>query len=58
MYLTKELTESSYQEIGKYFANKRHTTVIFAINKIKEKMKSSVEFRSYIENLVKIIEKQ
>jgi chromosomal replication initiator protein len=58
MYLTKELTESSYQEIGKYFANKRHTTVIFAINKIKEKMKSSDEFRSYTENLVKIIKKQ
>jgi chromosomal replication initiator protein len=58
MYVTKELTESSYQEIGRYFGNKRHTTVIFAINKIKEKMKSNVEFRSYIENLVKIIEKQ
>ncbi|MFQ5686761.1 MAG: chromosomal replication initiator protein DnaA [Candidatus Scalindua sp.] len=58
MYITKELTESSYQEIGRYFGNKRHTTVIFAINKIKEKMKSSVEFKSYTENLVKIIEKQ
>jgi len=58
MYLTKELTESSYQEIGRYFANKRHTTVIFAINKIKEKMKSSDEFRSYTENLAKIIKKQ
>ncbi len=58
MYLTKELTESSYQEIGRYFANKRHTTVIFAINKIKEKMKSSVEFRSHTENLVRIIKKQ
>jgi len=58
MYLTKELSESSYQEIGRYFANKRHTTVIFAINKIKEKMKNSVEFRSHIENFVKIIKKQ
>jgi chromosomal replication initiator protein len=58
MYLTKELTESSYQEIGRYFGNKRHTTVIFAINKIKEKMKSSAEFRSYTENLLTIIKKQ
>ncbi|MGR3302505.1 MAG: chromosomal replication initiator protein DnaA [Candidatus Scalindua sp.] len=58
MYLTKELTESSYQEIGRYFGNKRHTTVIFAIKKIKEKMKSSVEFRSRTENLEKIIKKQ
>ncbi len=58
MYLAKMFTEFSYQEIGRYFGNKRHTTVIFAINKIKEKMKSSVEFRSYTENLVKIIKKQ
>lgn len=58
MYLAKVLTESSYQEIGRYFGNKRHTTAIFAINKVKEKMKSSVEFRSHIENLIRIIKKQ
>jgi len=58
MYLAKALTEFSYQEIGRFFGNKRHTTVIFAINKIKEKMKSSVEFRSHTENLVKITKKQ
>ena len=58
MYITKELTESSYQEIGKYFGNKRHTTVIFAIKKIKEKIKSSVEFRSHTGNMVKLIKKQ
>ena len=58
MYLAKIFTESSYQEIGRYFGNKRHTTVIFAINKIKEKMKSSAEFRYHTENLIKIIKKQ
>lgn len=58
MYLAKVLTESSYQEIGRYFGNKRHTTAIFAINKVKEKMKSSVEFRSHIENLIRIMKKQ
>ena len=58
MYLAKILTESSYQEIGKYFGNKRHTTVIFAIKKIKEKSKSSAEFQSHIENLIRIAKKQ
>lgn len=58
MYLAKVLTESSYQEIGRYFGNKRHTTAIFAINKVKEKMNSNVEFRSRIENLIRIIKKQ
>jgi chromosomal replication initiator protein len=58
MYLAKVLTESSYQEIGKYFGNKRHTTVIFAINKVKEKNKSSAEFRSHMENLIRMAKKQ
>jgi chromosomal replication initiator protein len=58
MYLAKVLTESSYQEIGKYFGNKRHTTVIFAIKKIKEKSKSSAEFQSHIENLIRMAKKQ
>jgi chromosomal replication initiator protein len=58
MYLAKVLTESSYQEIGKYFGNKRHTTVIFAIKKLKEKSKSSAEFQSHIENLIRMAKKQ
>jgi chromosomal replication initiator protein len=57
MYLAKILTESSYQEIGRYFGNKRHTTVIFAIKKIKEKSKSSAEFQSHIENLIRMAKK-
>ncbi len=58
MYLAKVLTDSSYQEIGKYFGNKRHTTVIFAIKKIKEKCESSAEFQSHIENLIRMAKKQ
>ncbi len=58
MYLAKILTESSYQEIGKYYGNKRHTTVIFAIKKIKEKCSSSAEFQSHIENLIRMAKKQ
>ena len=55
MYIAKILTEASYQEIGRYFGNKRHTTVIFAINKVKEKIKNDVEFRSFTESLIKKI---
>ncbi len=58
MYLAKELTNSSYQEIGNYFGNKRHTTVIFAIKKVKEKYKGSVEFKLQIESLIRMAKKQ
>lgn len=58
MYLAKLLTDSSYQEIGKYFGNKRHSTVIFAIKKVKEKFKENVEFKLKIESLVRLAKKQ
>ncbi len=58
MYLAKTLTDSSYQEIGKYFGNKRHTTVIFAMKKVKEKYNSNVEFKLLIESLVRMVKKQ
>lgn len=55
MYIAKNLTDASYQEIGQYFGNKRHTTAIFAVNKMKEKIKSDVEFRTQTESLIRKI---
>jgi chromosomal replication initiator protein len=55
MYIAKRLTDASFQEIGQYFGNKRHTTAIFAINKIKEKIKSDIEFRYLTESLIEKI---
>ncbi|MFQ5963222.1 MAG: chromosomal replication initiator protein DnaA [Candidatus Scalinduaceae bacterium] len=53
MYIAKTLTDASYQEIGQYYGNKRHTTAIFAINKVKEKMKNDIAFRSQTEKLIR-----
>jgi chromosomal replication initiator protein len=55
MYIAKKLTDASYQEIGQYFGNKRHTTAIFAIKKIKEKAGSDAEFRYLTESLIRKI---
>ena len=38
MYLTRELTEFSYPEIGRIFGNRDHTTVIHAVEKITKQM--------------------
>ena len=35
MYLSKQLTDTSYPEIGKLFGGKDHATVIHGVNKIK-----------------------
>ena len=55
MYIAKKLTNASYQEIGHYFGKKRHTTAIFAINKVTEKIKNDVEFRYLTESLIRKI---
>ncbi len=41
MYLARELTNSSYAEIGEEFGGRDHSTVIHAENKIEEKLEES-----------------
>jgi chromosomal replication initiator protein len=43
MYLSKDLTEKSYVEIGELFGGKDHTTVLHAVNKINELRNQSAD---------------
>ena len=52
MYLSKQLTDTSYPEIGKLFGGKDHATVIHGVNKIKV---SSETDRKVKQDLDKII---
>lgn len=58
MYLIKTLMDWSYQQIGDYFSNKKHTTVMFAIKKIKEQIDCDKQFRVFIEMLTERIKKE
>lgn len=58
MYLIKTLMDWSYQQIGDYFSNKKHTTVMFAIKKIKEQIDCDKQFRVFIEMLIERIKKE
>tara|TARA_B100002052_G_scaffold43442_2_gene36196 strand:- start:2915 stop:4336 length:1422 start_codon:yes stop_codon:yes gene_type:complete len=51
MFLSKELTEFSYPDIGKLFGGKDHTTVIHAVNKIKNLSLIDKKIKKDIENL-------
>lgn len=55
MYLSKFLTNSSLNEIGKNFGGKDHSTVIHACKLIEERRKSDEEFDKKIEYLIKKI---
>ena len=53
MYISRQLTSSSYPEIGERFGGKDHSTIIHAIRKIERLMEEDFQLRSTIENLKK-----
>ncbi len=53
MYLSRQLTSSSYPEIGERFGGKDHSTIIHAIRKIEKLREEDFQLSSTIENLKK-----
>jgi len=53
MYLSRQLTSSSYPEIGDRFGGKDHSTIIHAIRKIEKLIEEDFQLSSTIENLKK-----
>ena len=53
MYLSRQLTSSSYPEIGERFGGKDHSTIIHAIRKIDKLREEDFQLSSTIENLKK-----
>lgn len=51
MYLARTLTSYSLKEIGRFFGNKNHTTVVFAHQAIKQKVGKSKSLASEVEQL-------
>jgi chromosomal replication initiator protein len=51
MYVSRELTNASLTEIGEAFGGKNHSTVIHAIEKVKDQMEKNGTFISQVENL-------
>ena len=53
MYLCREYTDASLEEIGKILGKKDHTTVMSGINKIKQKMSFDDELNKNIDIIMK-----
>lgn len=51
MYLCRKLTNHSFPEIGTFFGNRDHTTVMFACKKIEEKIEEDEELRGIVQSL-------
>ncbi len=55
MYLCRELTATSYVNIGKILGKKDHTTIIHGVNKITAEMKANEELKNKVDIIIKKI---
>ena len=55
MYLCRELTDTSFTNIGKLLGKKDHTTIIHGVNKITTEMKTNEELKNKIDIITKKI---
>lgn len=51
MYLCRHHTDHSLEEIGRFFGNRDHTTVIYGLTKIKKRMQQDRGFQILVERL-------
>ena len=57
MYLIRTYTELSFPEIGDKFGGKDHSSIIYAVNKIKKNLKNNEGLEKTLNNIIKIIKK-
>lgn len=55
MYVCREMTDLSFPQIGTYFGNKDHSTVIHACDKITKAIKEDSELKGKVDEIIKTI---
>ncbi len=56
MYLSRELTDLSFPEIGESFGGKDHTTVLHSYNKIKAVIEDDEVLKNRLEKVIQVIQ--
>lgn len=51
MYLIRELTQHSYPEIGQFFSNRDHTTVMYAVTKITDNLPGDSDLQKRVREI-------
>jgi len=55
IYVIHRITGLSYTEIGKEFGGRDHSTVVYAVNKVKNIIQNNKAFRNTVDDLIKNI---
>jgi chromosomal replication initiator protein len=51
MFLCREYTDHSLEEVGRFFGNRDHTTVLYAVTKIKKRAQTDKMFKELLSRL-------
>jgi hypothetical protein len=51
MYLIRSMTNLSLDDIGKYFDNRDHSTVLYSIQQVEKKMKTDASFAEMVKEI-------
>ncbi|MHB1661005.1 MAG: chromosomal replication initiator protein DnaA [bacterium] len=57
MYLIRHYTDLSFPEIGDKFGGKDHSSIIYAVNKVKKNLENNEGLEKTLNNIIKIIKK-
>jgi len=52
IYIIRKLTNLSLNEIGHYFGNRDHTTIIHAIEKMESDIKKNKEIKDTVQRII------
>ncbi len=55
IYIAREITEASYEEIGKEFSNRDHSTITHSLKKVENIIQNEPKQKEIIEDLIKNI---
>lgn len=55
MYMSRKLTDLSFKEIGYCFGDRDHSTIIYAVNKIKKIIKDNTGIKTDISNITNLL---
>lgn len=56
MYIIREMTGMSLEEIGKVFGGKTHSTVKHSIDSVSDRMDKDKEYKTLVENIIKNVQ--
>ena len=51
MFLAREHTDQSLEDVGRFFGNRDHTTVLYAVSKVKKRVAQDRAFQAQLEEL-------